>query len=46
MDGYNKYIVNSKDWLIHFFWLKLITDLITYRPIINKFDFFSTQDSI
>ncbi|CAD8199852.1 unnamed protein product [Paramecium octaurelia] len=46
MDGYTTYIANSKNWLIHFCWLKLITDLLTYRPIVNKFDFFKTQDSV
>ncbi|CAD8129842.1 unnamed protein product [Paramecium sonneborni] len=37
-EGYKKYIAPSKDWMIHFCWINLISDLISYRPIINKKD--------
>ncbi|CAD8140545.1 unnamed protein product [Paramecium octaurelia] len=35
-DGYNKYIGASTNWLIHFFWINLISSLMSYRPIISK----------
>ncbi|CAD8119818.1 unnamed protein product [Paramecium sonneborni] len=35
-EGYKKYIEPSKDWMIHFCWINVISDLISYRPIINK----------
>ncbi|CAD8121214.1 unnamed protein product [Paramecium sonneborni] len=35
-EGYKKYIEPSKDWMIHFCWINVISDLITYRPIIHQ----------
>ncbi|CAK92590.1 unnamed protein product (macronuclear) [Paramecium tetraurelia] len=35
-DGYNKYIGASTNWLVHFFWINLISSLMSYRPIISK----------
>ncbi|CAD8066866.1 unnamed protein product [Paramecium sonneborni] len=30
---YNQYILNSEDWTIHYCWLNMISDLLSYRPI-------------
>ncbi|CAK64635.1 unnamed protein product (macronuclear) [Paramecium tetraurelia] len=35
-DGYQKYIKLSKDWMIHYCWVNLISDLMCYRPIVQK----------
>ncbi|CAD8125983.1 unnamed protein product [Paramecium sonneborni] len=37
-DGYIKYIKKSKEWMIHYCWISMISDLIRYRPIIHKDD--------
>ncbi|CAD8132531.1 unnamed protein product [Paramecium octaurelia] len=35
-DGYSKYIKFSKDWMVHYCWVNLVSDLMCYRPIIHK----------
>ncbi|CAD8128400.1 unnamed protein product [Paramecium sonneborni] len=35
-DSYNQYILNSSDWNIHYCWINMISDLVSYRPIISK----------
>ncbi|CAD8172290.1 unnamed protein product [Paramecium pentaurelia] len=45
LDGFNLYIKPSKDWMIHFCWVKFISDLMSYRPIINKFSLNQQQNS-
>ncbi|CAD8129545.1 unnamed protein product [Paramecium sonneborni] len=45
LDGFNLYIKPSKDWMIHFCWVKFISDLMSYRPIVNKFSLNQTQNS-
>ncbi|CAD8112077.1 unnamed protein product [Paramecium sonneborni] len=35
-NGYSKYIQQSKDWMIHFCWINLLSDIMAYRPIISK----------
>ncbi|CAD8144981.1 unnamed protein product [Paramecium pentaurelia] len=41
MDGYNNYIQSSNDWLIHYCWIKMISDLLTYRPLLQRDIIFS-----
>ncbi|CAD8130707.1 unnamed protein product [Paramecium sonneborni] len=33
---FQQYILLSGNWVLHFSWLQMITDIIAYRPIINK----------
>ncbi|CAD8105109.1 unnamed protein product [Paramecium sonneborni] len=35
-DAYLKYIKLSKDWMIHYCWINLISDIMCYRPIVYK----------
>ncbi|CAD8111280.1 unnamed protein product [Paramecium sonneborni] len=35
-DIFSQYIVISDNWIIHFSWIQIITDIIGYRPIIDK----------
>ncbi|CAD8077908.1 unnamed protein product [Paramecium sonneborni] len=33
---FQKYIQESKNWILHFCWIQTITDIILYRPIIEQ----------
>ncbi|CAD8125274.1 unnamed protein product [Paramecium sonneborni] len=33
---FQQYILLSENWVLHFSWIQMITDIISYRPIINK----------
>ncbi|CAK69830.1 unnamed protein product (macronuclear) [Paramecium tetraurelia] len=35
-DAYLKYIKFSQDWMLHYCWINLISDLMCFRPIIQK----------
>ncbi|CAD8213667.1 unnamed protein product [Paramecium octaurelia] len=34
-DLYIQFIKNSQDWMLHCCWIKLISELLTYRPIVD-----------
>ncbi|CAK64564.1 unnamed protein product (macronuclear) [Paramecium tetraurelia] len=34
--GYEQYVQNSDNWIVHFCWINAISDLIAYRQIISK----------
>ncbi|CAD8109796.1 unnamed protein product [Paramecium primaurelia] len=42
--GYCKYIQQSKDWMIHFCWINLLSDIISYRPILSKSEILELQN--
>ncbi|CAD8198784.1 unnamed protein product [Paramecium pentaurelia] len=44
-DGYSKYIKQSKDWMIHYCWVNMISDLMCYRPIVYKDQLLQTLQS-
>ncbi|CAD8203446.1 unnamed protein product [Paramecium pentaurelia] len=44
-DGYSKYIKQSKDWIIHYCWVNMISDLMCYRPIVYKDQLLQTLQS-
>ncbi|CAD8191443.1 unnamed protein product [Paramecium octaurelia] len=35
-DGYSRSIKLNKDWKFHYFWVNLISDIMCYRPILDK----------
>ncbi|CAD8099382.1 unnamed protein product [Paramecium sonneborni] len=35
-DVFQQYILVSNNWILHFCWIQMITDIISYRPIIDK----------
>ncbi|CAD8113598.1 unnamed protein product [Paramecium sonneborni] len=45
IEGYNLYIKQSQDWMIHACWIKFISDLMAYRPVINKIQIYQTYKS-
>ncbi|CAD8094106.1 unnamed protein product [Paramecium primaurelia] len=32
---YIQFIKHSQDWILHYCWIKMITDFLTYRPIVD-----------
>ncbi|CAD8100903.1 unnamed protein product [Paramecium primaurelia] len=42
--GYEKYVMNSENWIVHFCWINAISDLISTRKIISKTEFLKTLD--
>ncbi|CAD8100388.1 unnamed protein product [Paramecium sonneborni] len=43
-NAFQKYILDSENWILHFSWIQMITDIIAYRPIINKSILFNKQE--
>ncbi|CAD8113161.1 unnamed protein product [Paramecium sonneborni] len=35
-DIFSQYILVSDNWILHFCWIQMITDIIGYRPIVDK----------
>ncbi|CAD8138216.1 unnamed protein product [Paramecium pentaurelia] len=35
-DIFQQYIFVSDNWILHFSWIQMITDILSYRPIISK----------
>ncbi|CAD8204148.1 unnamed protein product [Paramecium pentaurelia] len=44
--GYQQYVQNSDNWIVHFCWINAISDLISYRQIISKTIFLKNQDDM
>ncbi|CAD8081390.1 unnamed protein product [Paramecium primaurelia] len=45
-ESYNNYIKQSLNWIVHFCWINLISNLISYRFIISKTQLQNTLDQI
>ncbi|CAD8114051.1 unnamed protein product [Paramecium primaurelia] len=44
--GYQQYVQNSDNWIVHFCWINTVSDLISYRQIISKTIFLKNQDDM
>ncbi|CAD8179343.1 unnamed protein product [Paramecium pentaurelia] len=44
--GYEQYVQNSDNWIVHFCWINAMSDLISYRQIISKAIFLKNQDDM
>ena len=43
--AYEENIYKSKNWMPHFCWVKMLSDLISYRPLVYKKKLFKGEDN-